>query len=792
LPFPPEADLDVSPPRSRGDRTWPSLLVLLVAWVVLFSPQLFAHRAFLGGDARLFRRFSEFSRERWQADHQRTFWNPYVFFGIPATSSLADSRPQYLPDALLDGVERVRRIPGLPPLAGPLACHLAGTLAMALLARALWNAGFEGMTWAGIVWALAPSLLVPLAFGHDAQFASASLIPVQLLLVHALFAARDGLRVAWAALGLGITLGVQCLGGHPQMVAAGGALVCVFAVERVWHTRRPGRLVALALAGLLGISMSAAVWWPALLYGRISVRGGPGGVDASEVASFSNAWRDLLSLAWPQAVGFGGASYWGGLRRTDYPQFAGTLVCVLSLLAWPRRGRGERGAVVAFAAMAIGGALLSLGSNLEPLDRLLRQHVPLFSRFRVAAGWLIITQLALALLSSLGLERLTSASARNRASHRVLARIGLAALFGAALGQALAWSELGELFASFPRGVHPSLAIDLARQAAHRAGQDLTLHTLLLAALPAVWFATPRGSRRRWATAATLALHAVDLGSVSVPFLIGAAGPAERLLPLPPPAIARIDAGDPSARAMPFESALASTNDWVAWRARCVVGVHGAVYRDWSTLMAGGLQYHYEALCALAVRYTTVASSAPESPELWHSIARAADGSRVVRLTRAQPRAYCVPRVSAPGDRRDVLTALFSPEFRAAEDALAEEPAIAGAYPGSRACTIRWLEDSPDVLRLECDARDRAFLVVADPLLPGWSATLDGRASPIWRVDFMVRGVVLPAGRHVVEMRYLPEGWAESVPITRGSLAAIGLLIVSLGVAEIARRRAPA
>ena len=346
----------VAPTPPHRDQTAAALIVLAIAWFVLFSPQIFAHHVFVGGDARLFRRFSEFSRERWQADHERTFWNPYVFFGIPATSSLADSRPQYLPDAVLDGVERVRRIPGLPPLAAPLACHLAGTLAMALLARGLWRAGFEGMTWAGMVWALAPSLLVPLAFGHDAQFASASLIPVLLLLVHRVFAATDRLRAAWAALGLGLALGVQCLGGHPQMVVAGGALALVFAAERAWHTRRPERLPAIALALLLGTAMSAAVWWPALLYGRISVRGGPVGVDPGEVASFSNAWRDLLSLAWPQAVGFGGASYWGGMRRTDFPQFAGTLVCALSLLAWPRRECRDRSAIAVLGAMAIGGA----------------------------------------------------------------------------------------------------------------------------------------------------------------------------------------------------------------------------------------------------------------------------------------------------------------------------------------------------------------------------------------------------------------------------------------------------
>src|SRR5580765_1288963 len=138
-----------------------ALLALLVLWTILFSPQLFAHRAFLFGDATLFRRFSEFSRQRWVTVHERSFWNPYVFFGLPATASLADQRPQYLPDVALDVWEGLRGQPWVPPLAAPLLAHLAGVLSIALLARALWGAGTEGMVWAGLGWALMPGLLVP-------------------------------------------------------------------------------------------------------------------------------------------------------------------------------------------------------------------------------------------------------------------------------------------------------------------------------------------------------------------------------------------------------------------------------------------------------------------------------------------------------------------------------------------------------------------------------------------------------------------------------------------------------
>ena len=82
-------------------------MVTIAAWALLFFPQLFLGRAFVLGDASAFRPFSEFSRERWQESRQRTHWNPYVFTGIEAVASLADPRPQYLPDLLLDATERL-------------------------------------------------------------------------------------------------------------------------------------------------------------------------------------------------------------------------------------------------------------------------------------------------------------------------------------------------------------------------------------------------------------------------------------------------------------------------------------------------------------------------------------------------------------------------------------------------------------------------------------------------------------------------------------------------------------
>src|SRR5690349_4389831 len=52
---------------------------LVALWLVLFAPVLGGHSTYVRGDAGRYTVFAEFSRERFAATGERTFWNPYVF-----------------------------------------------------------------------------------------------------------------------------------------------------------------------------------------------------------------------------------------------------------------------------------------------------------------------------------------------------------------------------------------------------------------------------------------------------------------------------------------------------------------------------------------------------------------------------------------------------------------------------------------------------------------------------------------------------------------------------------------
>jgi len=777
-------------------RDWLTTAVALLAlWCAIFAPQLFRGEIFTLGDTIAFRPFPDFSRARWHERHERTFWNPYVLCGIPATVSLADSRPQYLPDLALDLFEKLRApVARAVPMTAPLLAHLLGMLAMAALARALWRAGPLGAVWAGAAWGLMPDLVVPLAFGHDAQCLTASLMPVMLLAIHHVVAAHDQRARLAASLALALALALTTLGGHPQILVYAGMLAAGFAIERIATLRRPEAIAWLAGAAALGIAVGAAAWYPALLYSAHSSRGAADAGEAlAEIAGYSLGPGDLVSLVWPWAVGHSGAGYWGGLPSTEYPRYAGILVVAACIASF--RGRRPGASAAWFFAGATGfGLIVSLGARLGPLYTLLYNALPFWSRFRVPAAAQIIPQLGLALLSA----RLFASPASSPGTRRAVPVAAAAAAALALLAGLAMWrGPLANAYAAAALAARPAMGNATALAIAHHAGLDLALRVAALLAGAALFVWRAAGGRARAVTAAALPLVLVlDLGSVLRPILARSSGPAQVLYSTPMPELARIGAAEPHVRVAsarppatnaPGRAGLEPQaefliNDWIRWRARALGGGHSAAPSVWR--MGGELLRSVPALQALGVVYVSFAPAAAFDSARFDKVREVPD-EVVCRMRGALGRLFTVQRVEAAGNDVAMVQRMIAPGFDPHVMALTADPAAAGDYPGSSRCELRWLEDEPDAIAFDAEAKDPAFVVLADTFFPGWTAQVDGQPVPIHRVNQVARGLAVPAGRHRVTMRYVPEGWTATVPVTRAAMllwiaAALALAALTL------------
>lgn len=103
---------------------------------------------------------------------------------------------------------------------------------------------------------------------------------------------------------------------------------------------------------------------------------------------------------------------------------------------------------------------------------------------------------------------------------------------------------------------------------------------------------------------------------------------------------------------------------------------------------------------------------------------------------------------------------------------------LSPSYSGEGKITLQSYK--PNYLVYESDNSNKGFAVFSEIYYPkGWNAYLDGNLMPHTAVNYVLRGMEIPAGKHKIEFRFEPESYK-----TGNTIAMIGslLLLLSVGV----------
>jgi len=102
-------------------------------------------------------------------------------------------------------------------------------------------------------------------------------------------------------------------------------------------------------------------------------------------------------------------------------------------------------------------------------------------------------------------------------------------------------------------------------------------------------------------------------------------------------------------------------------------------------------------------------------------------------------------------------------DFQARTEALTtlkdlQGTSIPSHYAADSTATIALQSYRPDELVYESHRQKDGFAVFSEMYYPhGWKATIDGKEVPIYRVDYTLRGLSVPAGKHEIRFRFVPE-----------------------------------
>lgn len=93
--------------------------------------------------------------------------------------------------------------------------------------------------------------------------------------------------------------------------------------------------------------------------------------------------------------------------------------------------------------------------------------------------------------------------------------------------------------------------------------------------------------------------------------------------------------------------------------------------------------------------------------------------------------------------------------------------------------TIKLLSYKPNDLQYESDNSQEGFAVFSEIYYPkGWNAYIDGQLKPHANVNYVLRGLNIPAGKHKIEFKFEPQSYKIG-----GTIALIGSILVILTVA---------
>ena len=776
-------------PRSLTTAWAAALLALLT--ILFFHEVSVGGKTFVSPDATAPAGFVRIGEQMLWKDHVYPLWNPFVFLGMPSFASGAYNPLIYPPDWPLGLVQKV--VP-LPDMTWMILYYFLGAFFFFLLARD-WGAKAEGAILGAVTFAFVPNMIAVGSHGHGSQLVDSAYLPLMVWL-----ASRWLRRGSLADLGwLALAGGFQFLRGHLQVcVYTWMAVGMLTAVDLVAALREPAQLPVRALRAL-GIGAAAALAFglagfynlPLKDYSQYSIRGtgdAAGGVGIPYATAWSMAPYELGALVVPNWVGFGGATYWGAMPFTDYPNaYVGVVAMLLAVLMFARFAGAVRVWAVLLGVFAL---LVSFGSHF-PLYGFLYDHFPQFNKFRVPVMVILLFHFAVALAMAWGWTNVLDAGGEKKKGGLDRWLLVLGGLLGvAALAAMFGQDALRGPYVSAALAHKQPFSPQQANAAFAAFAADLGRVAFTgLAVVAIAWFALRGRLGGAFASVLVLVVLLFDLWPVGNQLMAPVVGDpvATSLDQGRNDVVEFLEKAGPWGSFRVFAPERFQDNTLAGFGIATLGGAHAAKPRLFQDLMDFRALDDPNWWRLLNVKYLML--NQPIDPAQTPAFLRPAyQGSAFLYENLA-----VLPRVTVlgsyavvPDTGHDVLDAIGAGGRDVGTHTwLTKDPHVKlGPVEGATATITKYGLHQVDV---DVETPGAAILRLADMWYPDWTVRVDGKPAEMLRADHLLRAVVVPAGKHRVEFRF------ASPSVTRGLQVSLLCAAIALGLLAagtlLARRR---
>lgn len=147
----------------------------------------------------------------------------------------------------------------------------------------------------------------------------------------------------------------------------------------------------------------------------------------------------------------------------------------------------------------------------------------------------------------------------------------------------------------------------------------------------------------------------------------------------------------------------------------------------------------------------------------WHLVERI-DNSSMYQNLRAMPRIWWVDQAISEKSEQILTTIQTSllptgQKFNPYTTALIEEPFNFQTQKLNQPSTAKIISLSDKQTEIKTQTSLPRFLVLSDIYYPGWNAYIDGIKTQLYRTDYVLRGVIVPSGTHIITFKFIPKSF---------------------------------
>lgn len=784
-----------------------AIVVFLVVTVFFFNPIFFENKTLLQSDIVQSVAASKALVDYRDKTGEEALWLPTMYSGMPA----------YLVSVKwgFTAIGNLKRVMSL------MLPHPVSNIYIAFISFYILLLVFRVRPYLAIAGALAfglsSFLMIGFSAGHNARIGAMAFMPLVLAGIHLTF---SGKRI----LGFGVTaaaLSLHLRENHLQvtyylliLVLGYGLMQLIVAIREKTLGDAVKNVLILIPAALLAVGTFFGPLWAVKEYTPYSIRGkselpakdttenANNGVSREYAFNYSNGIWEPLTLMVPNFYGGSSmnyliddqksktyqtlassgnqqmannlaqytSSYWGD-QPLAAPYYAGAIISFLFVIGLLFADRKYMWWLLAMSVLAL---FMSWGKNFSTFNYFIFDHLPGYNKFRSVTFVLIIPFIAMPLLGMLGLEKLFETGINKQTKKKLL--IALASTGGICLMLLLFGGMLdfmNEREVNLPDWFLNALREDRKSLLQSDAFRSLAF---ILAAFIVLYFDMIRKVAPAIVYAFLAFFITIDLAVVDKRYFDKDSFKRKREAAFTMSAAEQQVSNDKS-----HYRIFSIKNDATpSYYFNSITGYHGAKLRRYEDLISNGLYTDLQTFFEDAEKTTMDYSkySIINMLNCKYIVYGEKQNEVLFNPGTAGPAWFIkeIAIVQSPAEELEKVAAVDTRQTAVIDATKFKTPTV--QYDSTSKIQLK--EFTPKYLKYESESTTENLGVFSEIYYPeGWSATIDGKEAEIIRVNYVLRALTIPAGKHSIEFTFAPKPYMIGNKITMASSWIVLLVLLA-------------